>query len=51
MSTFQPAEETQVYNGKDEETNIHVDGIGQAYTLLLVTSNIVFTIICGTCFT
>jgi len=37
MSTFQPAEETHIYNGKDEQTNIHVDGTSQAFTMLLVT--------------
>jgi hypothetical protein len=51
MITFQPAEETQIYNGKDEETNIHVDGTSQAFTMLLVTLKIVYTIIYDTCFT
>jgi uncharacterized pyridoxamine 5'-phosphate oxidase family protein len=41
----------QIYNGKDKETNIHVAGTDQAYTLLLVTSKIVFTVTYGTCFT
>jgi hypothetical protein len=50
MSTFQSAEEAQIYNGKDEETNIHVGGTSQAFTTLLVTLKIVHTIICDTCF-
>jgi hypothetical protein len=51
MSTFQPAKEKQIYNGKDEETNIHVDGTSQALTKLLVTLKIIYTIIDDTCFT
>jgi len=37
MSTFQSAEEAQIYNRKDEETNIHVGGTSKAFTVLLVT--------------
>ena len=51
MSTFQSAEEAQIYNGKYEETNIHVGGTSQAFTMLLVTWKVVYTIIYDTCFT
>jgi len=51
MSTFQSAEETHIHNGKDEEANIHVDGTSQAFTVLLVTLKVVYTIIYNTYFT